>query len=115
MERIKKLLSLPKEEVLSIIFRTFYWPSTEILYQPVSFSNANSLSNSMFRYFFKPHLLPATYRGLAAASISAELPSGNEPTTLFRLRISFMIRSSGLLVLMRLQCSTGKSRYDNVS
>jgi hypothetical protein len=52
--------------------------------------------------------VPAICLSLAATSISAELPSGKQPTTAVRLLISLMILSRGLLVLIRLQCSWGK-------
>lgn len=43
-------------------------------------------------------------RSLAAARINADLPYGNAPTTRARLRISRMMRSSGLLVRVHRQC-----------
>ena len=44
--------------------------------------------------------VPAMCRNLAAARLSAELPSGKAPTTRVRRRISRMMRSSGLLTGM---------------
>jgi hypothetical protein len=58
-----------------------------------------------------PHLLPAT----CAVSISALWPSGKHPTTCVLLRISRLIRSSGLLVRIRSQCSCWKRMYSSVS
>ena len=52
----------------------------------------------MFMYKRVPHRVPEIWRKRAATSISADSPSGKLPTTLVRRRISFMIRSSGLLV-----------------
>jgi hypothetical protein len=42
-------------------------------------------------------------RSLAAANIKAELPSGKQPTTFVRLRISRITRSSILFVRIRSQ------------
>ena len=64
----------------------------------------------MFMYFLQPHWVPATWRSRAQASIRAELPSGNVPTTRVRRRISRFSRSITLLVRMRVQCSLGKSQ-----
>src|SRR6516225_287433 len=55
-------------------------------------------SNSMFRYLLVDHAVPAMWRSLAAARLSADWPSGNAPTTRVRRRISRRMRSSGLLV-----------------
>ena len=60
-------------------------------------------------YRFKPHSLPATYRSRAVTSMSAELPSGKQPATRVRLRISLFSRSITLLVRILVQCSEGKS------
>ncbi len=68
-----------------------------------------SLSSSMFRYLVVDHAVPAMWRSLAAARLSADWPSGNAPTTRVRRRISRRMRSSGLLVRIRRQCSSGKA------
>src|SRR6516164_8151925 len=68
-----------------------------------------SFSNSMFRYLLVDHAVPAMWRSLAAARLSADWPSGNAPTTRVRRRISRRMRSSGLLVRIRRQCSSGKA------
>lgn len=47
-------------------------------------------------------------RRQSATNINALCPSGNAPTARVRRRISRMIRSSGLFVRIRLQCSRGK-------
>jgi hypothetical protein len=39
----------------------------------------------MFRYLLVDHAVPAMYRSLAAARLSADCPSGNAPTTRLRL------------------------------
>jgi hypothetical protein len=62
------------------------------------FAELSSGSITMYRRL--PHLVDAMCRGLAAANINAECPSGNAPTTRVRLRISRIIRSSGLLTAM---------------
>jgi hypothetical protein len=48
----------------------------------------------MSRWHRVPHFVPATWRSLAAASMSADFPSGNTPTTLVR-RTSRRVFSSG--------------------
>jgi hypothetical protein len=62
------------------------------------FAELSSGSITMYRRL--PHLVDAMCRGLGAANINAECPSGNAPTTRVRLRISRIIRSSGLLTAM---------------
>ena len=62
-----------------------------------------------------PHFVVEICLSLAPTSIIAEYPSGKLPTTRVRRRISFMMRSRPLFVRNRLQCSYGKSIYDNVS
>ncbi len=57
-------------------------------------------SGSITMYGRLPHLVDAMCRSLAAADINAECPSGKAPTTRVRLRISRIIRSSGLLTGM---------------
>ena len=57
-----------------------------------------SFSSSMFKYLLVDHAVPATWRTGAAARLRHDWPSGNAPTTRVRRRISFTIRSSGLLV-----------------
>ena len=52
----------------------------------------------MSKYRRVPQRLPETYRRRAAASISAERPSGKAPTTRVRRQISRMIRSNILFV-----------------
>jgi hypothetical protein len=47
-----------------------------------------SFSNSMFKYRLVDHAVPAMCRSLAAARLSADCPSGNEPTTRVRRLIS---------------------------
>jgi hypothetical protein len=59
--------------------------------------------------------VPITCLSLAAASIKAEFPSGKLPTTFVLRLISFIIRSSGLLVFILVQCSLGKNIYSSVS
>jgi hypothetical protein len=63
----------------------------------------------MFRYLLLDHAVPATWLSLAAARFKADWPSGNAPTTRVRRLISRRSRSSGLLVRMRRQCSSGKA------
>lgn len=69
----------------------------------------------MFKCRLVDQRVPAMSRSLAAARLGAELPSGKAPTTRVRLRISRMMRLSGLLVLMRRQCSSGNAWYASVS
>ena len=64
----------------------------------------------IFMYFLLPHCVPATWRSRAQTSMRAELPSGKQPTTRVRRRISLFSRSMTLLVRMRVQCSLGKSQ-----
>src|SRR6516165_10563468 len=52
----------------------------------------------MFKYFLLDQAVPAIWRSLAAARLSADCPSGNAPTTRVRRLISRRTRSSGLLV-----------------
>src|SRR6478735_5282004 len=68
-----------------------------------------SMSSSMFKYFLVDHAVPAICRRRAAARLRADWPSGNAPTTRVRRLISRKMRSSGLLVLMRRQCSCSSS------
>jgi UDP-2,3-diacylglucosamine pyrophosphatase LpxH len=68
-----------------------------------------SFNSSMLRYRFVDHAVPATCRSLAAARLRADWPSGNAPTTRVRRLISRSSRSSGLLVRIRRQCSSGKA------
>src|SRR5262249_15000708 len=68
-----------------------------------------SFSSSTFRYLLADQAVPAMCRSLAAARLSADCPSGNAPTTRVRRRISRRMRSSGLLVRIRRQCSSGKA------
>ena len=58
------------------------------------------LEGAEARAFARARTLLRTRARLAATSISALLPSGKAPTTRVRRRISRMIRSSGLLVLI---------------
>ncbi len=58
----------------------------------------------MFMYFLLPHWVPATCRRGAQTSMSAEFPSGKQPTTRVRLRISRLSLSITLLVRMQLYC-----------
>src|SRR6266566_6433174 len=50
-----------------------------------------SFSSSMFRYLLVDHAVPAMCRSLAAASLSADCPSGNAPTTRVRRLISLAL------------------------
>ena len=58
--------------------------------------------------FLFPTWVPATCRSLAQTSINAEFPSGKEPTTRVRLRISLFRRSMTLFVRILVQCLKGK-------
>lgn len=62
----------------------------------------------MFMYLRVDHWLPAMCLRRAAARFRQLWPSGKAPTTRVRRRISFMIRSSGLLVLIFSQWLSGK-------
>ena len=53
-----------------------------------------SFSNSRFRYRLVDHAVPAIWRNLAAARLSADCPSAKEPTTRVRRPISRRMRSS---------------------
>ncbi len=65
----------------------------------------------MLMYFLLPHCVPATCRSLAHTSINAELPSGKQPTTRVRRRISRLSRSIALYFRIFVQRSDGKSQY----
>lgn len=62
----------------------------------------------MFTCLRVDHCVPAMCLNLAAARLRHDWPSGKAPTTRVRLRISFMIRSSGLLVRILCQWISGK-------
>lgn len=64
---------------------------------------------ALAKYLFVDQAVPAMWRSLAAARLRADCPSGNAPTTRVRRLISRNKRSSGLLVRMRRQCSSGKA------
>lgn len=59
--------------------------------------------------FLVPHWIPATCRSLAQTSVNEEFPSGKEPTTQVRLRISLFRRSITLFVRILVQRSKGKA------
>ncbi len=69
----------------------------------------------MSRWRRAPHFVPATWRSLAAASISADFLSGNAPTARALRRTSRSNRSSGLFVRKLRQCSRGNAQQYNVS
>ena len=71
---------------------------------------SNASKCFMFMYFLLPHCVPATCRSRAHTSINAEFPSGKQPTTRVRRRISRFSRSMTLFVRTRVQCSDGKSQ-----
>jgi hypothetical protein len=58
---------------------------------------------------FRPHLVAAPCRNLAAISISALFLSGKARTTRVRRRISRISRPRGLLVRRQRQCSAGNA------
>src|SRR5690606_13440631 len=66
-------------------------------------------NRSIDKYLLVDHSVPATCRKRAAARFNADCPSGNDPTTRVRRRISRRMRSSGLFVLILRQCSSGKA------
>lgn len=78
--------------------------------QPAKETSSSEVSVCfIFIYFLLLHWRnPATWRSRAQTSMRAELPSGKQPTTLVRRRISRLRRSMTLLVRMRVQCSLGK-------
>ena len=97
-------------QVVSSFFRTLVWAERQPdRAQAVMALICWSFSSSMFRYLLVDHSLPAMWRSRAAARFKADCPSGKAPTTRVRRRISRRMRSSGLLVRMRRQCSSGKA------
>lgn len=63
----------------------------------------------MFMLSLVDHRVPAMCLSRAAAKLRADLPSGKAPTTRVRRLISRMMRSRGLFVRIRRQCSSGKA------
>lgn len=76
-----------------------------IALHPSSFSSSSDTS----RYRLQPHSFSTMYFSLAVTSISADLPSGNVPTTRVRRRISLFSCSMALFVPILVQCCMGKS------
>lgn len=72
---------------------------------PSSFSSSSDTP----RYRLQPHSFSTMYFSLAVTSISADLPSGNVPTTRVRRRVSLFSCSMALFVPILVQCCMGKS------
>jgi hypothetical protein len=108
---LERLLRAFSPRVVSRIFRTFGWAERgpALAHAVMAPLICRSFSNSMFRYLLVDHAVPATWHSLAAARLSADRPSGNAATTRVRRRISRRMRSSGLLVRIRRQCSSRKA------
>lgn len=64
-------------------------------------SSWNASKCFMLIYFLLPQCVPATWRNLAQTNISAEFPSGKQPTTLVRRRISRFNRSITLISFVK--------------
>jgi len=104
---------------VSIIFRTFLYFYIMKATAPLKDIPLACLLDSqdfLFLHFVEPrhvqvsrvpHFVEAICLSSAAASMSANFPSGKLPTTLIHLRISMLIRSMGLFVRIHRQCCGG--------
>src|SRR6476659_7750799 len=95
------LLAAMNNSIVSRIFRTFGLAERHPALTQAVMAPLICWSLSSSRYLFVDHAVPAMWRSLAAARLSADWPSGNAPTTRVRRLISRRMRSSGLLTGMR--------------